>query len=107
MGAWGYRERAWLDAALLIVTELTANAVRHTEGDVMSVQVRAVDGRVRVAVVDGSATLPRRLAPQHDENGRGLMIVAALAAKWSADLLVSGKRVWAELVPYPAPEPTG
>ncbi|MEV6579102.1 ATP-binding protein [Streptomyces sp. NPDC051582] len=59
-----------------------------------------VDGRLRVEVLDASRELPvRREAAPDDEAGRGLAIVAALAADWGAHPRGCGigKVVWFEL----------
>jgi hypothetical protein len=34
---------------------------------------------------------------EEDEGGRGLVLVAGLAARWDVEALPVGKRVWAEL----------
>lgn len=89
------------DDALLLVSELVTNAVRHGDPDiVLSLSVRY--GRVRVAVQDSGASLPvlPAVAPSIDRpTGRGLLIVSATAADWGVERLPDGggKRVWAEL----------
>jgi anti-sigma regulatory factor (Ser/Thr protein kinase) len=73
------------DVALL-VSELFANSVRHggsgAEGE--TVAVRAAGGVVRVEVTDRSGRGVPRLRPCEGEaeDGRGLGLVAALAARW-------------------------
>ncbi|UBI37353.1 ATP-binding protein [Streptomyces mobaraensis] len=88
-----------LDTCVLIVSELVANAIEHTECRHLRVIVsRPRPDRVRVAVVDMSPQRPVRQTPSSkDERGRGLAVVAALAHRWDADSLPWGKRVWAEL----------
>jgi anti-sigma regulatory factor (Ser/Thr protein kinase) len=105
--------RAWVSArtpdvprttaedALLIVSELVTNAVRHGRPEVV-LQVEVRSDCVRIEVRDGSAELPvvPNDQPAVDRpTGRGLLIVAATASDWgiarTADS--SGKTVWAEL----------
>ncbi|MCC3774178.1 ATP-binding protein [Streptomyces sp. UNOB3_S3] len=88
-----------IDTGVLIVSELVANAVVHTECRNLRVTVsRPRPDRVRVAVVDMSRQRPVRKTPPFDkERGRGLVVVAGLADRWKVDSLPWGKRVWAEL----------
>jgi anti-sigma regulatory factor (Ser/Thr protein kinase) len=81
--------------ALLLVSELVTNAVRHAESGFIQVGVRA-HGRVRVSVTDESPETPRQQWPGPDEpGGRGLMIVDRLAQAWGVDPLPDdGKRIW-------------
>lgn len=90
----------------LVLSELVANAVRHTRSRLLVVLVeRPTPDRVRVAVVDKDAHhLPViRVADADSMSGRGLILVDTLADRWSCDLLgpetrPTRKRVWAELV---------
>lgn len=93
--------RAWeleglADDGALVVTELVANAARHTKGRLIRVTVsRPADGQVRIDVVDRSKTRPeRRHADELAECGRGLNLVEALTARWGTDPLPFGNRVW-------------
>ncbi|MFJ5035551.1 ATP-binding protein [Streptomyces sp. NPDC088560] len=92
-----------MDAAELVVSELSANAVQHARASSFRVTVRRPGDRVRVAVIDKSTAEPV-LRPSHDEaeGGRGLALVAAVAHQWGTDPLGWGKRVWADLA---VPEP--
>lgn len=97
LSCWGLEELA--EDAALIVTELVANAVQHTRGESIRVVVeRTAVQTVRVAVADCSRARPvRRAAGDGDEYGRGLFLVAALAADWGTDERGRGKIVWAGL----------
>ncbi len=75
------------DAALL-VSELFGNSVRHSRsgaaGGTVTVAVSAGDGLVRVEVTDRSGPeVPKLYSAGRDaEGGRGLQLVAGLAARW-------------------------
>jgi len=75
------------DAALL-VSELFGNSVRHSRsgaaGGTVTVAVSAGDGLVRVEVTDRSGPkVPEPYSAGRDaEGGRGLQLVAGLAARW-------------------------
>ena len=75
------------DVAVLLVSELFGNSVRHSgsgvAGGTVTVAVPAGDGLVRVEVTDrGGPGVPRLVPAGGDaESGRGLELVAALAAR--------------------------
>ena len=87
-----------LDTALLLVTELVTNAVRHAGTQVL-LRVRHAPARLRVEVLDGRAEPPPvAVASAADsEGGRGLALVEALAAAWGCETRRTGKSVWFEL----------
>ncbi|MGA6156596.1 ATP-binding protein [Stenotrophomonas sp. NPDC087984] len=76
---WGIEHRA--DAATLIVSELVANAVDHTDCRVIRVTVtRPAPGLVRVAVVDKCRTLPVPRRPRRGSSSwRSLELVSSNA----------------------------
>ncbi|MFD7815522.1 ATP-binding protein [Streptomyces sp. NPDC059785] len=90
---------AAVPAGELVVTELVANAVKHTRCPVIVVKVtRLAQDRTRIAVFDPSEErpVPGKPAPEQ-EGGRGLTIIAAMAADWGVETRATGKWVWAEL----------
>ncbi|MGP2437000.1 ATP-binding protein [Streptomyces sp. JW3] len=96
------------DAAELVVSELTSNTVRHARADHFRVTLyRLSDTALRVAVFDRSRDLPVvQRADDEKDHGRGLILVDAVAARWSSEQLRWGKRVWAELeMPPPVESP--
>ena len=104
LGVWRLDNLA--DGASLVMSELVANAVRHTPCHSIRLIVgRPSATRVRVGVVDRA---PLRLpvlgqADQDDESGRGLVLIDGIADRWGYDLHGSGRRpwgkeVWAELL---------
>jgi anti-sigma regulatory factor (Ser/Thr protein kinase) len=74
--------------AVLLVSEVFSNSVRHSgsgaPGETIRVAVMAGDGIVRVEVADraGPGTPELRPAGREGEGGRGLQLVAGLAARW-------------------------
>lgn len=95
LAGWGTPER--VEDAMLLVTELVANAVIHGSADV-ELDVDVSDSLVCVRVTDRSPVIPRQ--PSAGTAGRGLAIVDALSDKWGVEALPSprdGKAVWFEL----------
>jgi anti-sigma regulatory factor (Ser/Thr protein kinase) len=76
------------DVAVLLASELFGNSVRHSgsglPGETVTVAVTAGVGMVRVEVTDRSGSGVPELRPvgRDAEGGRGLRLVAALAARW-------------------------
>jgi DNA-binding NarL/FixJ family response regulator len=93
---WGIDEP--LDDALLVVSELAANALTHAHSS-YRVRLAASDLALRIEVDDGGAGTPEpQPLTDTEEHGRGLHLVGALAASWGMESAGSGgKRVWAEL----------
>ncbi|MET9257754.1 ATP-binding protein [Streptomyces sp. NPDC003717] len=102
--AIGWRQPHLVDTAELVVSELAANVVLHTDAPSFRVTLtRLSDDRLRVAVSDPSRNRPARCAADDSQvGGRGLALVDAVSARWDTDMLVCGKSVWAELAAPPA-----
>ncbi|MEU6487293.1 ATP-binding protein [Streptomyces sp. NPDC046887] len=86
-------------AVELLVSELVTNAVTHSPGGLVffSLVCDAAD-KVRIEVADHSPGTPVVRHPGPDaENGRGMLLVSALASAWGTTPLPTGKQVWAEL----------
>jgi serine/threonine-protein kinase RsbW len=100
-----WRLECLADDGTLVVSELVANAVTHTDSRRIQIVVRRLGERsVRIGVIDTARVIPARATP-HDHlsaSGRGLLLVDALAQRWGADLYHFGKHVWAELISEPA-----
>jgi anti-sigma regulatory factor (Ser/Thr protein kinase) len=85
------------DDAALLVSELFGNSVRHSgsgaAGQTVTIAVSAADGVVRVEVTDRSGRgVPRLRASDGDtEDGRGLVLVAGLSARWGGGGAVAGR----------------
>ncbi len=92
-------DREVTETAMLLVSELATNAIRHGSPPVR-LSLRLTSGRLRVEVTDASPAPPRlgRADPEQ-AGGRGLQLVQELAARWGSQASVSrlGKTVWFEL----------
>ncbi|MFI6567183.1 SpoIIE family protein phosphatase [Streptomyces sp. NPDC050534] len=79
----------------LIVSELVTNAIRYGRPPIRLRMIR--DRSLLCEVSDASSTAPHlRHARAHDEGGRGLDIVAQLAARWGTRFGRQGKTIWCE-----------
>lgn len=86
-----------VDNAVLVVSEITTNALVHNAGiDDITVTAAWWHGHLRVTVSDPDL---RILVPDlaDDEHGRGLLIVAELATRWGATKTRNGKICWFEM----------
>ncbi|MCF4140423.1 ATP-binding protein [Streptomyces sp. Tue 6430] len=94
---WQLSPRTTEDAVLL-VSELVGNAVRHTGARVFGLRLRRRRGWIRVEVRDPSRGLPCLMPVQEmDVSGRGLFLVDTLSDRWGVDLLPRGKTTWFEI----------
>ncbi|MEU3985046.1 ATP-binding protein [Streptomyces sp. NPDC026672] len=94
---WGLTPKMAEDAVLL-VSELVGNAVRHTGARVFGLRMRRRRGWIRVEVRDPSRGLPCLMPVQElDLSGRGLFLVDKLSDRWGVDLLPRGKTTWFEM----------
>ena len=87
-----------LDDALLVVSELAANAITHAGSD-YQVRLSSTARSLRIEVRDGGVGTPE---PQPksltSERGRGLLMVAAISASWGIERSEGRRKlVWAEL----------
>ncbi|QLJ01911.1 PAS domain S-box protein [Streptomyces sp. NEAU-sy36] len=82
------------DDALLLLSEILTNAVRHAEGPV-GLRLCRTATELTVEVGDHSPQLPRpRHATGDDESGRGLFLVRTLADSWGVRPTDEGKTTW-------------
>ncbi len=95
LAEWGLNDPTTTVA--IVVTELVSNAVRHSTKP-MSLRLHHTGQRLIVEVLDEDERRPRPTRPSvHDENHRGLFIVATLTDRWGTRPSPRGKIVWAEL----------
>lgn len=85
------------DTAQLLTSELVTNAIIHGRSQV-TVKTSLAEGRLRVEVGDDNSRHPElRLTDDSALDGRGLHLVALLAASWGVSDQPFGKTVWFEL----------
>jgi serine/threonine-protein kinase RsbW len=102
LSAWSVHGEPAATAELLL-SELIANAVRHSgapRGRDIGVRFARYGRTLRVEVADAGERLPvPRTAAADDEGGRGLALVGALAERWGhcPRRHGIGKAVWAEV----------
>ncbi|MFF4085142.1 ATP-binding protein [Streptomyces sp. NPDC001777] len=109
---WGLAvDGEFADGIRLIVSELATNAVQHTFGQspTFTVDLRLDrEEQLSLGVRDSHPRWPRRLpAAVQQDNGRGMVIIRALAKEYGGRLAVTptadgGKTVWIVL-PRPGP----
>lgn len=88
-------------AAVLVATELVTNAVEHAQS-ASRLSVSLDDAGFRISVRDYlrcEAPRPRPIDIR-SKRGRGLLMMAALAANWGVTEHPDGKSVWATLSPH-------
>lgn len=93
---WGLNGAA--DMAVLLVSELVTNSLRHASGPIGVRMVLLSTGGLLVEVSDPLPDPPQeRDAAPDDEGGRGLQLVACSSRRWGTRRGKSGKTVWFEL----------
>ncbi|RNG20793.1 ATP-binding protein [Streptomyces botrytidirepellens] len=89
------------EVALLVLSELITNAVRHARVPGRQIETRYLHqgDSVRIEVHDTGDPHPRLMTPRPEAvHGRGLFLVDALADQWGVTpRAVVGKAVWAVL----------
>jgi anti-sigma regulatory factor (Ser/Thr protein kinase) len=84
--------------AVLLVSELVGNAVRHTGARVFGLRMLRRRGWIRIEVRDPSRGLPCLMPVRElDTSGRGIFLLDRLSDRWGVDLLPRGKTTWFEM----------
>jgi anti-sigma regulatory factor (Ser/Thr protein kinase) len=101
LSRWGC-DRSRIDDAVLVVSEVVTNAVRHSGGRIR-LRLRRYGSQLRIEVTDRSPRLPvlMPISPLA-ERGRGMRIVSRLATRWGSSRAGTGKVVWVDLPCPPA-----
>jgi anti-sigma regulatory factor (Ser/Thr protein kinase) len=86
-----------VETAQMLASELATNAVLHARS-MLVMHVSVAEDRLWVGVEDLSPDYPLPRQPSADaEDGRGLMLLDALASAWGWARTPVGKQVWFEL----------
>jgi anti-sigma regulatory factor (Ser/Thr protein kinase) len=89
-----------VDDAVLLVSEIVSNSVRHAsldKSDAIHVRIRGSDSVLHVDVIDpGPGFDPERVEPSEREGGWGLRLLDRLATRWGVERNDVTK-VWFEL----------
>jgi serine/threonine-protein kinase RsbW len=97
LAAWGLAHVE--ETAVLLVSELVTNAVRHaTSTDAITLELEVVQTCLRIEAYRRrpGLALPRTTG-EFDESGFEFALVNSLADKWGVRETVTGKTAWAEL----------
>jgi anti-sigma regulatory factor (Ser/Thr protein kinase) len=96
--SWGLSQVA--DDAILLVSELVGNAIRHAfdDGSDLELGLAASGTVLRIEVCDPDPQCPQPRSPaEFDDSGFGFVLVQDLASQWGVTQVGTGKAVWAEL----------
>lgn len=86
-----------VDIVLLLTSELVTNAVLHAGSDV-DLSLRLARDVLQIAVADRSPVAPVvREQSESATNGRGMLLLDAMASRWSVVPTEAGKIVWFEV----------
>ncbi|GAA3292299.1 hypothetical protein GCM10020295_11240 [Streptomyces cinereospinus] len=101
-----------VDNAVLVASELVTNAITHSGSERIVCRLHTTAARLRIEVEDQNLRpalpAPREAGPD-DQNGRGLLLVAAVCAGWGVRPAPhhAGRVVWADVTTTrPRPVPT-
>jgi anti-sigma regulatory factor (Ser/Thr protein kinase) len=91
-----------LGDAILVASELVANAVRHSccaTDDLLRIEMLECSDCLEIAVSDPgtSGRSAERVERQPGDGGLGLQVVEQLTRDWGAERHSDGYRVWAQL----------
>lgn len=99
-----------IETVELLLTEIIANAVRHTDSEKLQMSAAFDGDQVRVEVEDCSPEPPRPPPDSVDPErpgGRGVWLVQRLSKAWGWNPVPGGKQVWFELTCPPTGSAAG
>ena len=96
------------DIAILLTSDLVTNAIRHGDGETITLAIRCARGHLRIDVYDRSRYVPAAVQSPGDTPGdasaaSGLVLVAALSADWGSFRTPAGKAMYFTLALQPDP----
>jgi anti-sigma regulatory factor (Ser/Thr protein kinase) len=90
------------DTVVLLISEAVTNAFVHGRSDAR-LRITVTGSDVLVEVGDDNSRHPRRVTQDDDAlDGRGMLLMVALARHWGVRDEVLGKTVWFEVARVPA-----
>jgi anti-sigma regulatory factor (Ser/Thr protein kinase) len=99
-----------MDDAVLLVSEIVSNSVRHAEldeSDAIEVRIRGSSSMLHVDVIDrGPGFDPEQIRPPQIDGGWGLRLLDRMATRWGVERS-DVTRVWFELASVSPPPPSG
>ncbi|MBM9505838.1 ATP-binding SpoIIE family protein phosphatase [Actinacidiphila acididurans] len=99
------------ESAVLLVSELVANVLVHTDADaLLAAELTGLPGvrRLHVEVADSSDEMPHRRSPgEMASSGRGLLLLEELADCCGVNPRGDGKCIWFDFVEPPTSAPPG
>ncbi|WP_299535359.1 ATP-binding protein [uncultured Streptomyces sp.] len=95
---WGVAPEPSVDAVLIVVSELLSNAVLYGTADFVVLSITCTQHEIRIEVDDRTpGEWPARICPaDDDENGRGLLLAAALSV--ASGVSEDGTVAWSTVV---------
>lgn len=84
------------DDALLVISELATNVVRHARTE-YTINIQKEEDGVELSVSDGSSILPAVKDLSERNEGYGLLVVDRISEDWGVEPTAKGKRVWVRL----------
>jgi anti-sigma regulatory factor (Ser/Thr protein kinase) len=97
------------EVAVLLVSEMVGNSVRHalSDGSLLELRIVFAGAVVRIEVLDADPRPPQPRTPGGlDESGFGFVLIEELADDWGVSQTNTGKSVWIELQTSPNAPPT-
>ncbi|MEN8649614.1 ATP-binding protein [Streptomyces sp. 21So2-11] len=98
MADYGFAAAA--DDVTLLISELVTNAIQHSHGTHITVELHRDDSDLRIAVTDETARFPKIREPTpYAEDGRGLILVQGITDEHNGSWGVSddGTTTWCKI----------
>jgi hypothetical protein len=83
------------DIAVLLTSDLVTSGITHGDGETLTLAIRCSHGHLRIDVYDKSRALPVGVnEPADTQNGRRLVLIAALSTEWGSFRTPAGKAMY-------------
>jgi len=90
------------DIAILLTSDLVTDAIRHGDGETLTLAIRCARGHLRIDVYGRSRYVPAG-ADQPADAHRGLVLVVALSTEWGSFRTPAGRAMYFTLALRPDP----